>query len=430
MTNNQDPIEKFISTSVELSSETPNVKFDGTLIEVEKVGIIGAGTMGGGIAMNFANVGTNVKIVENSPENLKKGLERVRENYQRSVNRGRFSEEELENRMNLIEGVSSLEDLVDCNLIIEAAFEEIEVKKKLFQKIDNIAQPGAILATNTSGLDINEIAQATNRPENVIGLHFFSPANVMKLLEIVQAKKTDSITVRSCMNIAHQIQKIPVLVGVCHGFVGNRILWARTKQAHRLLGEGIMPWDVDSALNVFGFKMGPFQMSDLAGLDLGWSKGSKTQYPVKDALCEMGRRGQKTRKGYYDYDENRVGSPSKETEEVIAKINGAKKGDFSTKEITEILIFPMINEAVKVLEENKAQRPSDIDVIWLFGYGWPKNKGGLMYYADTIGAKSILKSLQKLAEDDHELVVSELLIEMAQNDDKFLDINTGGLIAT
>ncbi|MAK09962.1 MAG: 3-hydroxyacyl-CoA dehydrogenase [Rhodobacteraceae bacterium] len=430
MTNNQDPIEKFISTSVELSSETPNVKFDGTLIEVEKVGIIGAGTMGGGIAMNFANVGTNVKIVENSPENLKKGLERVRENYQRSVNRGRFSEEELENRMNLIEGVSSLEDLVDCNLIIEAAFEEIEVKKKLFQKIDNIAQPGAILATNTSGLDINEIAQATNRPENVIGLHFFSPANVMKLLEIVQAKKTDAITVRSCMNIAHQIHKIPVLVGVCHGFVGNRILWARTKQAHRLLGEGIMPWDVDGALNKFGFKMGPFQMSDLAGLDLGWSKGSKTQYPVKDALCEMGRRGQKTGKGYYDYDENRVGSPSKETEEVIAKITGAKKGDFSTKEITEILIFPMINEAVKVLEENKAQRPSDIDVIWLFGYGWPKNKGGLMYYADTIGAKSILKSLQKLAEDDHELVVSELLIKMAQNDDKFLDINTGGLIAT
>ena len=430
MTNNQDPIEKFISTSVELSSETPNVKFDGTLTEVEKVGIIGAGTMGGGIAMNFANVGTNVKIVENSPENLKKGLEKVRENYQRSVKRGRFSEEELENRMNLIEGVSSLEDLVDCNLIIEAAFEEIEVKKKLFQKIDNIAQPGAILATNTSGLDINEIAQATNRPENVIGLHFFSPANVMKLLEIVQAKKTNAITVRSCMNIAHQIHKIPVLVGVCHGFVGNRILWARTKQAHRLLGEGIMPWDVDSALNVFGFKMGPFQMSDLAGLDLGWSKGSKTQYPVKDALCEMGRRGQKTGKGYYDYDENRVGSPSKETEEVIAKINGAKKGDFSTKEITEILIFPMINEAVKVLEENKAQRPSDIDVIWLFGYGWPKNKGGLMYYADTIGAKSILKSLQKLAEDDHELVVSKLLIKMAQNDDKFLDINTGGLIAT
>ena len=430
MTNNQDPIEKFISTSVELSSETPNVKFDGTLIEVEKVGIIGAGTMGGGIAMNFANIGTNVKIVENSPENLKKGLERVRENYQRSVNRGRFSQEELENRMSLIEGVSSLEDLVDCNLIIEAAFEEIEVKKKLFQKIDNIAQPGAILATNTSGLDINEIAQATNRPESVIGLHFFSPANVMKLLEIVQAKKTNAITVRSCMNIAHQIHKIPVLVGVCHGFVGNRILWARTKQAHRLLGEGIMPWDVDSALNVFGFKMGPFQMSDLAGLDLGWSKGSKTQYPVKDALCEMGRRGQKTGKGYYDYDENRVGSPSKETEEVIAKINGAKKGDFSTKEITEILIFPMINEAVKVLEENKAQRPSDIDVIWLFGYGWPKNKGGLMYYADTIGAKRILKSLQKLAEDDHELVVSELLIKMAQNDDKFLDINTGGLIAT
>ena len=430
MVNNNDPIEKFISASVELSYETPNVKFDGPLIEVDKVGIIGAGTMGGGIAMNFANIGTNVKIVENSSENLEKGLKKVRENYQRSVNRGRFSQEELENRMHLIEGVSSLEELEDCNLIIEAAFEELDVKTNLFQKIDNIAQPGAILATNTSGLDINEIAKATNRPESVIGLHFFSPANVMRLLEIVQGRKTDPITVRSCMNIAHQINKIPVLVGVCHGFVGNRILWARTRQAHRLLGKGVMPWDVDGALNVFGFKMGPFQMSDLAGLDLGWSKGSKTQYPVKDALCEMGRRGQKTGRGYYDYDENRVGSPSKETEEVIAKLNGGKSANFSKEEITEMLIFPMINEAVKVLEENKAQRPSDIDVIWLFGYGWPKDKGGLMYYADTIGAKSILKSLEKLAEDDHELVISELLIKMAQNDDKFLDINTGGLIAT
>ena len=430
MVNNNDPIEKFISASVGLSYETPNVKFDGPLIEVDKVGIIGAGTMGGGIAMNFANIGTTVKIVENSYENLEKGLKKVRENYQRSVNRGRFSQEELENRMHLIEGVSSLEELEDCNLIIEAAFEELDVKTNLFQKIDNIAQPGTILATNTSGLDINEIAKATNRPESVIGLHFFSPANVMKLLEIVQGRETDPITVRSCMNIAHQITKIPVLVGVCHGFVGNRILWARTRQAHRLLGKGVMPWDVDGALNVFGFKMGPFQMSDLAGLDLGWSKGSKTQYPVKDALCEMGRRGQKTGKGYYDYDENRVGSPSKETEEVIAKLNGGKRANFSKEEITEMLIFPMINEAVKVLEENKAQRPSDIDVIWLFGYGWPKDKGGLMYYADTIGAKSILKSLEKLAEDDHELVISELLIKMAQNDDKFLDINTGGLIAT
>ena len=430
MVKNFDPIEKFISASVELSYETPNVKFDGALIEADKVGIIGAGTMGGGIAMNFANIGKNVKIVENSTENLEKGLKKVRENYQRSVNRGRFSQEELENRMHLIEGVSSLEELEDCNLIIEAAFEELDVKTNLFHKIDNIAQPGAILATNTSGLDINEIAKATNRPESVIGLHFFSPANVMKLLEIVQARETDPITVRSCMKIAHQINKIPVLVGVCHGFVGNRILWARTRQAHRLLGKGVMPWEVDGALNVFGFKMGPFQMSDLAGLDLGWSKGSKTQYPVKDALCEMGRRGQKTGRGYYDYDDNRVGSPSNETEEVIAKLNGGKKANFSKEEITEMLIFPMINEAVKVLEENKAQRPSDIDVIWLFGYGWPKDKGGLMYYADTIGAKSILKSLEKLAEDDHELVISELLIKMAQNDDKFLDITTRGLIAT
>lgn len=427
----RDPklIEKFIASSVEKSFETPNVYYEGDLIKVKKVGIIGAGTMGGGISMNFANVGIPVKIVELSKTNLDAGIKKVRSNYQRSVDKGRFSQEELENRMLLISGGTNLSELEDCNLIIEAAYEDLEIKKDLFKKLDLIARQDTILATNTSGLDIDEIASVTKRPQDVIGLHFFSPANVMKLIEVVQARKTKPIFIKSCMEMSKLINKIPVLVGVCNGFVGNRILWARTKQAHRLLAKGVMPWDIDKALNNFGFKMGPFQMSDLAGLDLGWSKGKNTQYPIKDALCEADRRGQKTSKGYYDYDENRNGIPSEETENIIRKVTGKDKIKMSEQDIIETLIFPMINEAVKVLSENKAQRPSDIDVIWLFGYGWPKDKGGLMLYGDELGSDYILEKLMKTAIEDRNLKISELLKKVAEEKSRLIDIDNGGLIA-
>ena len=423
-------IEEFIENSLVESFKTPNVESSGDLISIRSIGIIGAGTMGGGIAMNFANVGLPVKIIETNEVQLAAGLERVRVNYQRSADRGRFPQKEVQQRMNLIKGGTSLSDLAGCDLIIEAVFENIEIKKQIFSKLDKIAKPNSILATNTSGLDINSIAGMTSRPEDVIGLHFFSPANVMKLLEIVQAKYTKPIVIRSCMQIAKQINKVPVLVGVCDGFVGNRILWARQSQAMRLVGKGVMPWDIDKALNDFGFKMGPFQMSDLAGLDLGWSKGVKTNNPIKDALCELGRRGQKTLKGYYDYDENRTPIPSKETEKVIKAITNVDQTTMPKEKIIETLVYPMINEALQILQENKAQRPSDIDVVWLFGYGWPRSKGGLMFYADQIGAANILQKMKTLSLEDKNIKISNLLFNVVRNNGKFLDLDSGGLIAT
>ena len=427
---NLNQIETFIENSLVESFKTPNVESFGDLINIHSIGIIGAGTMGGGIAMNFANVGLPVTIIETNETQLAAGLERVRVNYQRSADRGRFPQKEVQQRMNLINGGTTLSDLSGCDLIIEAVFENIEIKKKIFSELDKIAKPNSILATNTSGLDINSIASMTSRPEDVIGLHFFSPANVMKLLEIVQAKYTKPIIIRSCMEIAKKINKIPVLVGVCDGFVGNRILWARQSQAMRLVGKGVMPWDIDKALNDFGFKMGPFQMSDLAGLDLGWSKGVKTNNPIKDALCELGRRGQKTLRGYYDYDENRTPIPSKETEKVIKAITNVEQITMPKEKIIETLVYPMINEALQILHENKAQRPSDIDVVWLFGYGWPRSKGGLMFYADQIGAANILQKMNALSLEDRNIKISNLLFDLVRNNGKFLDIDSGGLIAT
>ena len=427
---NLNQIETFIENSLVESFKTPNVESFGDLINIHSIGIIGAGTMGGGIAMNFANVGLPVTIIETNETQLAAGLERVRVNYQRSADRGRFPQKEVQQRMNLINGGTTLSDLSGCDLIIEAVFEDIEIKKQIFSELDKIAKPNSILATNTSGLDINSIASKTSRPEHVIGLHFFSPANVMKLLEIVQAKYTKPIIIRSCMEIAKKINKIPVLVGVCDGFVGNRILWARQSQAMRLVGKGVMPWDIDKALNDFGFKMGPFQMSDLAGLDLGWSKGVKTNNPIKDALCELGRRGQKTLRGYYDYDENRTPIPSKETEKVIKAITNVDQTTMPKEKIIETLVYPMINEALQILHENKAQRPSDIDVVWLFGYGWPRSKGGLMFYADQIGAANILQKMNALSLEDRNIKISNLLFDVVRNNGKFLDIDSGGLIAT
>ncbi|WP_299567157.1 3-hydroxyacyl-CoA dehydrogenase [uncultured Sulfitobacter sp.] len=395
--------------------------------EIKTVGIIGAGTMGGGIAMNFATAGYEVKIVETTQEALDRGLKVVRGNYQRSSDKGRFPQDEVEARMNRFEGRLELGDLAECDLVIEAVFEDMDLKRKIFTELDRVMKKGAILATNTSALDINEIAGMTDRPEDVIGLHFFSPANVMKLLEIVRAKHTADDVVATCMDLAKDINKIATLVGVCPGFVGNRILFARQKQANKLLQQGLMPWDVDAALNAFGFKMGPFQMSDLAGLDIGWSKGATTDNPIRDALCEMDRRGQKTKAGFYDYDENRQPVPSDVTAKVIKDITGAEPSTMSEDEIIEICIYPMINEAVKILEENKAQRPSDIDVVWLNGYGWPADKGGPMFYGDMVGAQAVLDRMEKLGAEDPEFAPAETLRKLAKEGGKFTEIDTGGL---
>jgi 3-hydroxyacyl-CoA dehydrogenase len=306
-------------------------------------------------------------------------------------------------------------------------FENMELKRKIFTELDAIMKPGAILATNTSALDINEIASMTNRPQDVIGLHFFSPANVMKLLEIVRAKHTADDVVATCMALAKDINKIATLVGVCPGFVGNRILFARQIQANKLVYQGVMPWDVDAALNGFGFKMGPFQMSDLAGLDIGLSKGATTDNPIRDALCELDRRGQKTKAGFYDYDDARRPIPSDVTAAIIRDITGAKPSMMSADEIVENCIYPMINEDVKILEENKAQRPSDVDVVWLNGYGWPADKGGPMFYGDMVGAKAVLERMENLGAEDAAFSPAETLRALVASRGKFTDIDTGGL---
>ena len=391
----------------DISRETPQV-------DVQKVGIIGAGTMGGGIAMNFANIGLPVTLVETSQEALERGLGVMRSNYERTASRGRISAEDVETRMGLVSGTLAMEDLGDVDLVIEAVFESMPLKKEIFARLDGIAKPGAILASNTSALDINEIAQATGRPEAVIGLHFFSPANVMKLVEVVRGNATSDEVIATSMSLSKRIGKNAALVGVCPGFVGNRILAARQAQAHRLVMEGAMPWDVDRVLFDFGLPMGPFAMSDLAGLDIGWNKAESRGQTPRDVLCEMDRRGQKTGAGYYDYDENRKASPSPVVEKVIREFAaraGNEVREISDEEILERCVFPMINEGVKILDEGMAIRASDVDVIWVSGYGWPVYRGGPMFYAEQVGLDRVLARLGELQKEYGDAFAPASLLE-------------------
>lgn len=377
--------------------KVPDIADDTPTIPVAKVGIIGAGTMGGGIAMNFANAGIPVTIVEMKQDALDRGLGIIRRNYEATAAKGRLKPEDVERRMGLLSGALDLSALADCDLVIEAVFENMDIKKDVFGKLDGIVKQGAILATNTSYLDVDEIAAATARPDHVIGLHFFSPANVMKLLEVVRGEKTAKPVVATAMQIARKIGKIAVLVGVCHGFVGNRMLAQRQREANKLILEGAMPWDVDRVLYDFGMPMGPFAMSDLAGLDIGWSKETTSSSTVREILCEMDRRGQKTGAGFYDYDEKRRASPSPVTEKIILDL-AARKGitrrAISDDEILERCIYPMINEGAKILEEGKAIRASDIDIAWINGYGWPVYRGGPMFWAQTEGLKKVVAALE------------------------------------
>ena len=426
MTNTFENAAAYVAEAAKAAWNVPGIGADVARRPVKSVGIIGAGTMGGGIAMNFATAGIPVKIRDTTQEALDRGLGVIRANYQRSCDKGRFTQDELEARMGRIEGVLDMAAFADCDLVIEAVFEDLDLKKKIFGELDRIAKPGAILATNTSALDVDEIAAATSRPQDVIGLHFFSPANVMKLLEIVRAEKTADDVVATAMDLAKTIGKIAVLVGVCWGFVGNRMLRARRLQAEKLMFSGVMPWDIDKAITDFGFRMGPYQMSDLAGLDIGWAPGAKTDFPVRDALCEIGRRGQKTGAGWYEYD-GREGRPSTVTAGLIREITGAEPRQMAAEDIVVACLYPMVNEAVKILEENKAQRASDIDVVWLNGYGWPAETGGPMFWADQVGAPRILAAMEKLGADDPAFAPAEGLRRLSESGGSFLDLDFGGL---
>lgn len=396
----------------------PDVPRETPVLPVESVGIIGAGTMGGGIAMNFVNAGIAVTIVETKQEALDRGLGVVRGNYERSSRNGRFPMEEVDRRMSMITGSLTLEDLADVDMVIEAVFENMDVKKDIFGNLDRICKPGAVLASNTSALNIDEIASATTRPESVIGMHFFSPANVMRCLEVVRADHTSLEVINTAMQTAKKIGKLGALVGVCPGFVGNRLLAKRTQQAQAMLDEGAMPWEVDQALYEFGFAMGPFQMSDLAGLDIGWSAEKSTGSTIRERLCELDRRGQKTSAGYYDYDENRTPSPSPVTEEIVKEFaaksgKAARTGEnaFTQDEIIERLVLPMVNEGAKILEEQKAMRASDIDMIWITGYNWPAYRGGPMHYGDQMGLDKVLARLKELQAEQGDFWKPAALIE-------------------
>jgi 3-hydroxyacyl-CoA dehydrogenase len=402
VTGEQSAAQRHVFFAERQVAKIPDVPKDTPLIDIKSVGIIGAGTMGGGIAMNFVNAGIPVTIVEQAQERLDAGLGVVRKNYENSAKRGRFPMEDVDKRMDMFTGTTNLEDLADKDLIIEAIFENMDVKKDVFGKLDKIVKQGSILATNTSALDIDEIATATTRPEAVIGLHFFSPANVMKLLEIVRADKTSNEVIATSMALAKKIGKVGVLVGVCPGFVGNRLLAQRQREANKLILEGAMPWDVDRVLYDFGLPMGPFAMSDLAGLDLGWNKETSKGETLRDILCEKDRRGQKTSKGFYDYDENRVPSPSKEVEAIIrqyAEERQIQQREISDEEILERCLLPMVNEGYKILEEGKAIRASDIDIVWIMGYGWPRYRGGPMWWGEnSVGLEKVLERMKHYQE--------------------------------
>lgn len=393
------------------AGKIPDVPKDTPTKPIRTAGVVGAGTMGGGIAMNFANAGIPVRLIERSQELLDKGLGIIRKNYANTVQKGAMSQAEMERRMGLITGSVSYDALSDVDVVVEAAFEEMGVKREIFQTLDRICPPSAILATNTSTLDINEIAAVTGRPENVIGLHFFSPANVMRLLEVVRGAKSSKETVATSMKLAKALNKLGVLVGVCDGFVGNRMVAKYTREAHFLLEEGALPQQVDRVLYDFGMAMGPFAMGDLAGLDIGWAirkrraatRPKDERYStVADQICELGRFGQKTGAGFYRYEEgSRTPIPDPVVEEIIVKTSekmGIERREISDQEIIERCIYPLVNEGARILEEGMALRAGDIDLIYINGYGFPAHRGGPMFHAETVGLANVHEAMCRYAE--------------------------------
>jgi 3-hydroxyacyl-CoA dehydrogenase len=390
---------------------------------IRKVGVIGAGTMGGGISMNFLSAGIPVTIVEMGQEALDRGCAVMRKNYEASAAKGKLTSEQVEQAMGYLQPTLDFAALADCDLIIEAVYENMDVKKEVFGRLDKIAKPGAILASNTSYLNIDEIAASISRPADVVGMHFFSPANVMKLLEVVRGAKTAPDVLLTAMTLGKRIRKVPVVAGVCHGFIGNRMLMPRQIEATKLLLEGATPEQVDRVHVEFGMPMGPFQMADLAGVDIGWHRDPSRIETVRDALCAMDRWGQKKGAGFYDYDEKRRPSPSPVVQQVIedfAKKQGVKRREISDQEIVERTLYTMVNEGAKILEEGIAQRASDVDVVWVYGYGWPVYRGGPMFWSDSVGLQQIVDGLKRQEERmKPEFSFSKLLLEKAEKGETF-----------
>jgi 3-hydroxyacyl-CoA dehydrogenase len=390
--------------------------------DIRRVGVIGAGTMGGGISMNFLSAGIPVTIIEMAQDALDRGTGIIRKNYEATASKGKMTADQVEQAMGLLKPTLDFNALSECDLIIEAVFENMDVKKDVFGRLDKIAKPGAILASNTSYLNVDEIAASTSRPQDVVGLHFFSPANVMKLLEVVRGAKTAPDVLVTAMQLAKRIKKVAVVAGVCHGFIGNRMLMPRQIEATKLLLEGATPEQIDRVHVEFGMPMGPFQMADLAGVDIGWHRDPTRIENVRDALCAVDRWGQKKGAGFYDYDEKRRPSPSPVVQGIIDDFRtkeGVEKREISDQEIVERTLYTMVNEGAKILEEGMAQRASDIDVVWVYGYGWPVYRGGPMFWADTESLPKIVDGLRRQQERiGGDFSLSELLLRKAEAGEK------------
>jgi 3-hydroxyacyl-CoA dehydrogenase len=408
----------------------PGMPADTQPLPVKNAVVIGGGTMGGGIAMNFANNHIPVTIVETSEEALKKGLGRCEANWERTVKSGRLSQAEYEKRRSFLKGTTDFNIVKEADIVIEAVFENMEVKKEVFAKLDKIARPGVVLASNTSTLSIDEIASATKRPELVIGMHFFSPANVMRLLENVRGKATNYAAIATATDVGKRIGKLPVLVGNCDGFVGNRMTGKRTPQVEKLLLEGCLPQDIDRVMETYGMAMGPLATGDLAGLDIGAAvrKARGTVAPVADAIVGQGRFGQKTGKGWYMYDEKRTRLVDPEVERIIldvAEKMQVRRRKIEDQEILERLLLPMVNEGARILEEGVAFRAVDIDVIFCNGFGWPAWRGGPMFWADRMGLKNVRDKLAHYAQltNDSNLKPAQLIEQLAAEGGSFATLS-------
>ncbi len=419
-----------------LAAKIPDIDKNTLALNIKKAAVIGGGLMGGGITMNFANAGIPVTIVETSDQALNKGINTIKGNYAATVSKGRLTQDQMNTRMALITPTVDFNQISDADIVIEAVYEEMNLKKEIFQKLDSIAKVDAILATNTSTLDVNEIANVTKRPQSVVGTHFFSPANVMRLLEVVRGESTSDSVLATTMNLGKKINKVSVCVGVCDGFVGNRMIHHYIREAGYLIEEGALPQQVDKAIEKFGFAMGPFRMSDLAGLDIGWAirkrqaanRTADERYSrVADLICEMGRFGQKTGAGFYKYESgSRIAIPDETIDRLVAQESqdqGIDRREISAEEIVGRLLYSLINEGAKILEEGIAQRSSDIDVIYAYGYGFPRFRGGPMFYADTVGLRKIVDSIKSFREGyrGEHWVAAPLLLSLASKEKKFVD---------
>ena len=423
MTGGQARAQQYFFFAERKASKIDGIPDDTRPRDIKRVGVIGAGTMGGGISMNFLSAGIPVTIVEMAQDALDRGTATIRKNYEATAAKGRMTGEQVEAAMGALKPTLDFEALGDCDLIIEAVFEQMEVKQEIFGRLDKIAKPGAILASNTSYLNVDEIAASTSRPQDVVGLHFFSPANIMKLLEVVRGAKTAPDVLVTAMALAKKIKKVAVVAGVCHGFIGNRMLMPRQVEATKLLLEGATPEQIDRVHVEFGMPMGPFQMADLAGVDIGWHRDVNRIENIRDALASQGRWGQKKNAGFYDYDEKRRPSPSPVVQGIIEDFRakeGVEKRIISDQEIVERTLYTMVNEGAKILEEGMAQRASDIDVVWIYGYGWPVYRGGPMHWADAEGLQKIVDGLKNQeARMGTDFSFSKLLLDKAAKGEKF-----------